>query len=385
MSTDNRPTSQDELEAQSPFAPLCRAPYQLNSLPARFRWEVTRRHPYYLTSWLVVRSAHRHEPLADQTEELSRQFGMQLLRLIGVFGEPVDPGIEFDQLGSEELHSATLTGSVQPLTLRQLASLLIDSLPHEVLAAMGLRLCRAAYAEAGDPPHRQIAQLELATMGRELDAFPTEPYVWINPAASSRQVSRDISALLKDWKSRYGLKERRERSDQDYQNYLQVWDLREGWTGSGYHGSREITLESIAAQLQRALPTIASQYKSGFEMIVGQPFTLETWIRVFGRLKFSRIWPEASGWLSRRRLQKSNTQRPIPESTLKSGADGQNPGLATSVAESELKSDVAVAELFLDLRSQFAQGSSDEQIASELDLPVAMIAYLPQLRERLRS
>src|SRR4051812_45387607 len=81
----------------SPFALLPRPPGQLRALAIPFRWEVTRRHPYYLTFWTSARRFHFREPLQCAGEELLREAAMAILGSIGVSGPPFDPAIEFDQ------------------------------------------------------------------------------------------------------------------------------------------------------------------------------------------------------------------------------------------------------------------------------------------------
>ncbi len=40
---------------------VSRPPYQLRTLPLEYRWEATRRHPYYQAFWLIDQDHERQE------------------------------------------------------------------------------------------------------------------------------------------------------------------------------------------------------------------------------------------------------------------------------------------------------------------------------------
>ena len=95
---------------------VSRPPFQLRSLPIRYRWEVTRRHPYYQNFWLIARAHHRREPIDHAVDELFGQVVVLIFEAIGVTGEPPDPGTEFAELGEADLQSGWLSGAVHPIT-----------------------------------------------------------------------------------------------------------------------------------------------------------------------------------------------------------------------------------------------------------------------------
>jgi len=66
-----------------------------------------------------------------------------VLNSIGVTGEPVDPGTPFEKLG--DIDPAFLSGSIQPMTLRTMATTLINALPAAERAALG-----AIFTTSGD-------------------------------------------------------------------------------------------------------------------------------------------------------------------------------------------------------------------------------------------
>jgi hypothetical protein len=63
----NRGGSSSENAADEPIDPngiIIRPAATLRDLPLEFRWEVTRRHPYYLTSWPYAKR-HYEAPSSD--------------------------------------------------------------------------------------------------------------------------------------------------------------------------------------------------------------------------------------------------------------------------------------------------------------------------------
>jgi hypothetical protein len=137
------------------------------------RWEVTRRHPYYLISWKLARDAHQEVSTTEELEKLMRQLALAHLSAIGVSGEPPDPATPFSELGAEKINLGWLSGAVHPITMRGLASLLMAVLPQDLLFELsGLFLQASCDATPDGPPPRMIAMQELAKMQvAELDSL----------------------------------------------------------------------------------------------------------------------------------------------------------------------------------------------------------------------
>lgn len=85
---------------------IARPLYQLRSLPIPYRWEVTRRHPYYQMFWTAARNDHRKQPAGSSEELALREAMVAILGMIGVSGEPPDPATEFAELEAEGLSPA---------------------------------------------------------------------------------------------------------------------------------------------------------------------------------------------------------------------------------------------------------------------------------------
>lgn len=380
--TDSASSQPDErsIEDLGPYAPLARPPFQLRSLPIRYRWEVTRRHAYYQDFWDDAQAYHQQTPVIRPEEHAVREAAVALLALIGVSGEPVDPATSFEELGADDILPAWLSGAVHPITLRGLAGILIAYLPRETLAELGLIFHRSVHeTDASSDYHisafRKLGQLK----DPGLDTYPDEPFVSVNPAASERQVAESLSTLLKQWKQERGLSEQRDRSDK-YPEYLQVWDLREGWTDGGYDLTQEKSLKEVARELSLPVTTVANHYRRAFELITGHEYSRELWLRVFGLLKLSEWGGAAAGRMSSRRPRQSPSRRDVPESVLQSNRDGDSDA-ATPVnqhsAEPTFAESAEVCDLVLDIQERIDGGQSDEEI-------VEVVLIRPEAREETR-
>lgn len=106
-------------------------------LPSKYRWEFTRRHPYYLTCWQFAQAHRRKTYVGDPELEAIAFLGAQVLANIGVTGEPVDPATPFEDLdGGVEVDPGFLSGAVQPMTYRNIMMNVISAMPPEVLIAL---------------------------------------------------------------------------------------------------------------------------------------------------------------------------------------------------------------------------------------------------------
>ncbi len=370
---DNKENTNSSSLDESDAGIVVRPPFQLRSLPIRYRWEVTRRHPYYQLSWRRAQSHHRQEECQHPVEGLLRQMAVIHLAAIGISGEPPDPATDFEQLEQEQMNAAWASGACHPISFRGMAALLMSSLPKETLASLGTMLTESSREDHEDePPHRIKILIDLQTLDKPgLELYPDEPLVSINPAASARQIEEAASTLLKEWKLERGLSERRDRTDK-YDDYLGVWDLREGWDGGTYDRTKERRLRHVAGELRLSPTTVHNRYCSAFSLIVGRSYSPELWYRVFGPLKLSLLFGGALGDVSRRRPLKSRTPVPVAESIV-------SPDVVSRYAAPNVG---GYWELLQDIQSEIAKGLTDHQIVESLDLSPAMVEAIAVIRER---
>ena len=311
---------------------------------------------------------HYHgRPIVEPLDEMLRKLALLHLRAIGVSGTPPDPATEFDQLDDTKLNAAWLSGAVHPISLRGMAELLMAALPKQTLTELGVLFVEAGETDRDHRPALLNAMLRLQSLqSAGLDQFPNEPFVSINPAASERLVTEAVGDLLKEWKGQRGLKEKRDRSDK-YSEYIEVWDLREGWNAGHYDWKRERRFESIAQQTKRPIQTVHNQYQRAFELIVGHPYSASLWWKLFGLLKLGGQQDELINSTSSRRPIKDRAVRDVPESRLlRKELESTEIGVVSGASQNWV--DDQVRELQNDILTLIAEGRTDEAIVNELEL-----------------
>ena len=360
---------------------VLRPPAILLDLPVAYRWEVTRRHPYYLSNWQL---AHRRyvEPSTEPQQRALEEAAVLILLGIGVSGDPPAPGSSPESLGAGGLGQAWESGAVAPVTFRGLVGLLLADLPPELLVQVGrlLQECGTAAGQGPDEKYRFLTDL-YALRHSVLDAFPGRPVVGVNIDAPQRTITQAMEQFTRRWKEQQGIPERRRRDDK-LDDYLVMWDLREGWQGDHYDSGHERTLREIAREARVPFSTAANRYRSAFRLIVGHDYSPALWARVVGSLKVSEwLGPDELPRRALRRPWRDRWRRAVPESALQApGAGREAAGLLNTVGVSD--TETAYVELVLDIQDLQAAGRSNAEIAAALELtsPDAeqMIEYLGQ-------
>ena len=350
----------------------------LMQLPPQFRWEVTRRHPYYLSFWQAARATVLE---ADPRVRLMKDAARILLLAIGFTSEPIDPATEAATLDEGQLLAAWRDGAVAPLSIRGFVGVL-SMLPATARLAIGNFLVDSASGsetvEDRFERSRQLHELALP----ELDQHPDLPMISVNLRASDRTILAAVRALLRDWRRRFNVRAPRRRNDR-LDDYLRAWDMREGWTGSTYDVEREMRFREIAGQMRGSIRTIANRYESAFQLIVGHPYSPELWVKLFGPLKLSRHFTTGTPRVSRRRPFRSRTPRPVPETVVQPQRyDNDATGLLEAAGMTF--DDLASADLLMDVEELLKRGCTDAQIMERLDLQTDADARLiTYLRERV--
>ena len=362
-----------------PFAPLPRPAGQLRSLPPRYRWEVTRRHPIYLSFWTSAARFYENAPFTRPGEAELRQAAVGLLGSIGVSGPPVDPRVEFDAFPDNGAAESLLAGSVHPISNRGMIGLLISVLPKQTLAQLGCLLLTRFASDGEEDDQRREALLQLARRTDPgLDSYVDVPILSISPSASQRVIERDLNIVMARWREAHELRPQRERVDQ-YPEYLEVWDLREGWRNGSYDNSRELTLQEVAQQLQIPFSTVNNRYRRAFELITGHPYSPAIWLRVFAIVKLLETAGDVIGNVARRRPYRTGTPRPVPDSII------SNPQREGSYVESHaLAADESdLQALLIDLQEFVAQGLTNTEILDRFQIGTEHEPVIESLRKRL--
>ncbi len=352
----------------------------LMSLPVEYRWEFTRRHPYYLQWWELARKFHE-QPSGDMREQIAAK----ILGGIGVAESmaPLAPKLGPEALGTGDLGGAWTGGAVAPAMLRTLAITLLAALPAPQRFQLGRLLCESAEYESSDSPQMGVIASRLALMKEPAwDSYPKIPVVSINLEMPQRAINEAIEELVRTWKAERNITERRRRDDK-LDEYLKVWDLREGWSAGTYEGSREKTFREIAQETKTSIQTLIDRYRTAFRYLSGHDYTRELWIRLMGPYKLPRhvVQPGGLG-VFMRRPWRSPQPRPVTESVLLPGR--------TEFEKSEFiaaagvtPSETSLVDLSLDIATLLERGRTDAEIIEELELAAPWAADLiTELRQR---
>ena len=377
----------DEGELRAPRSWLLLRPLAaVMSLPLEYRWEFTRRHPYYLQFWQLARGRREH-PSHDSQQREREQVASLILAGIGVAASaiPPDPQLGPTALGYQDLGAIWEGGAVAPATFRTLAHMLLASLPKTQRSQLGRLLAESSEFESDDIGHMHDIHERLATTGDPVwDSFPVAPVVSVNLQMPQRAIAEAIEKLVRLWKHDRNIPEQRRR-DEKLAAYLSVWDAREGWAGSGYEGSRERTLRAIAQETGDPLATVISRYRTAFYYLSGHDYTPRLWINLMGCLKLSRHLGNAKGLVLRRPWRSPNL-RPVAESDLLPGRkDFERPEfLQAGITGAE----TALDDLAMDIATLLDRGRSDCQIVEELEIrlpPQTANDLVAELRRRHES
>ncbi len=350
--------------------------------PVKVRWELIRRNPYYLTHWKRAWQYYVEPPVANPMEMALRRAAMLVLAELGFPCKPINPKLEpNDQFTEAVTDPALLASSVQPINYRTLALGLLG-LPPEERAAIADYLLAANSQSANDVNANPLLQPALEGLLRHrseaLDAWVASPYFLIHVASSEATIQRDMKTQLNVWKKRKNLGSAKIHEGK-LEKYLKVWDRREGWVCGEYNRSAEKTLKSIAQELKLgSVSTAFNHYKSGFEMIVGLPFTTELWMKILLPFKFRKglNGPAESGRTGAFRQFRSPVERPVPDSVISSQSKRVHQiGMVEALSSTE--SEITKSMITIDIKDLLKRGFTDDEIGEKLELPnLEEIQYL---------
>jgi|GEM_PF-1509322 len=356
----------------------------LMSLPVEYRWEFTRRHPYYLQFWQLALRRHEHRS-DDELERFAEDAARIILGGIGIAEStrPPDPRQGFDALDMHDLGGLWLGGAVAPAMLRTLAQILLLALPASQRAQLGRLLNESAEYGSSDSPQMRGIYSRLAELTDPAwDSFPEVPFLSVNLQMPLRAISEAMEELVRRWKEERGIPEHRRRDDKLVE-YLRAWDLREGWSDGSYQSAAEKTFREISQDTRTPIQTVIDRYRTAFRYLSGHEYTPELWIRLVGPLKLSRHFanPEAMRLLLRRPWRSPNL-RPVTESVLLPGRkEYENRAFLEGAGVSQ--SDIAVVDLSVDIDTLLDRGRSNSEIIEELELQsLAAVDLLSELRRR---
>jgi len=338
----------------------------LAKLPLSYRWEFTRRHPIYLKFWEAARQ-HRQKPSDDPTVAREGQWATLMLQLIGVSGEPVPPSSSAEELTAGDLGQVWEGGAIAPLTFRGLILLLIAAIPPEDRRGIADLINESARdSDLGIHPYF-LAQRVCQNNHPLLDMLIPAPLVSINLQAPQRAIREAVESYVQKKKEEQNIPEIRRRDD-SIEDHLRVWDLREGWTGTGYDPKLERTFSQIAKELKESIPTVRSRYQRAFALLIGHDFSAEVWFRLFGIDRVRSFGINANNLPPRYRTIGTFSCRksPTPESQILVATDNRLGGMIAGKADSPCPVDEIL--LLDDIRELIQKGKTNVEIIAALEL-----------------
>ena len=352
-----------------------RPPQALMELPLADRWEVTRRHAYYLQFWEAALRA-RQGTSEDPAQREADNAAALLLEGIGFSELPPPPTASWESLRGGQLSRSWLSGAFHATTYKTVVGVLL-TLPPDTRQWVGRLLVHYSLpiADAQAQMHNALTLLTEAAPP-ELEAELPVPIVAVNLSAPQRVIVQAIGRWVTEQKRRLGRPERRRRADK-VADYLAVWDLRAGWKGGRYDRASERTFRAVSRALKISISTALNRYQSAFRLIVGHEYTFETWLLVFGPLKLAG--PAAAGNASypQRRSRQSRRPLEVNSTTLGGGRERDFVGLLA-----ETSSGIGEVELLIDMNGLIASGWDNESILRKLELSPDAIPIIDYLRQR---
>lgn len=332
----------------------------LSGLPQDLRWEITRRHGYYVAFWDFDEIFEKAAATRDLTEQerLVDALGSMVLKCIGYTGPSIDPSMSAQKI-VQKLFPLAMDDSIEPLTLRSLLRLLLIDLRFEEQNIIGCLFRGAADpADIGETQFSDAIRIAASPHLTWLDRMPPGLHLTIDPFAPLQLILDEVKKAVKDQKTELGIRETRRRHE-EIPKYLEVWDRREGWLNGAYHGKREKTFKQIAKDLKRPLSTVVSQYRSAFEAITGHKYNSYIWLRVFGILKLSEFFGSTA--IPARSLARMNSAL-ARDGVFAQGNNASDEGMEDEVLDPDA---FALAEQIVRM---LKDGRSTIEIAESLDL-----------------
>ena len=344
-------------------------------LPLQYQWEFTRRHAYYVMFWapseMHVLNQLSDEPIDDFVSEISKI----ILAQIGVSSPTIPPDREWNDIAPGDEWSPWTSGALGRIGLRGLASALVTTQSKDTLKSLSLLLWDASQLSESDITG-QYRLLRRITEGDYpgFDSLLPKLIVSINPASSEAAIKSAIKTIVRDYRDESGMPSTRIRADK-FDEYLRIWDLREGWNGGTYEGSKASKLEQIAVETGKNVSTIRDHYKAAFRLITGQEYSPEIYYQVLRYFQILGLIGSSDG-PKPRRAGRTKSVAGVNESEL-------------SVDANTLANVAARANGILDeddnriIIEAIHSDKSTADIVAEFDLEPHVFGLIEDFRERL--
>lgn len=328
---------------------------RFDRLPLEYKWEFTRRHPYYLLNWHLTKAESAGVPKC-QTNDVIRLLYMGALGLSHMASNAPDPALDFDKL--DEYGDTWIdTHGIQPVTVRKLTRWLLAKLPPED-ANVVAGLLREAVSEERtipeDDKYRLVQRFSaIYKLDRHssptLDSLFDECVLTANAYLSDRTLQKGLKREISRYREQHDISSTDLRVN-SIKGYLKAWDSIEGWRDGRYDLAAMCTFKAAAKSQKTAVSSLWSQYRSAFKWITGHEYQLESWWLVCGRYFTCLGQVECDEFPAKifaKRRANPGSSSPVDETTIFSKSDSPDHGLSGTQAVPENEE---VRDLLIDIK-----------------------------------
>jgi hypothetical protein len=351
---------------------------EIQRLPPAYKWEFLRRHPEYIRRWKLANlywATPQNDPLRHDSdwclcEEAATLWMPVLTGNLDRCTYP-DPSLSAAKLAGGFLLKVAGQENARLSTHRALAEELLN-LPQSVQQVIGAIL----YGANSDGSMADLAKRRqcLALLrDKELDEPPVG-FLEFNLHAPLEGILEQVAKLVKEQKAKHSIGQARRRPDV-LDDYLQVWDRREGWENGRYEPRGEKKLRDIAVETGTVLETVRDRYQAAYRLVFGEEYHPWRWAFWFRR----KIGLSATAGRRKPKTPRVSVAE-VPETTLTTEATDDAPGILESQADT---TNAQAYESFMnDLKCLFDRGRSNQEIIAELALIHFTEDQLDSLRTR---
>jgi hypothetical protein len=352
-------------------------------LPPSYDWEFTRRHPYYVQYQPLAALYSGFAGVGAQGVVQSDLWGKAekaaaILRALGCLGPYMHPSHDARQLRwLRANHLPFSNQQAHPVSYIYLAARLLVDLPKEARQQVGRILAGEPWETKGGRPIGDNLAAGLAALQAIRDPVvdcPLPDLLFISPEASEKGVADTVRLVLAHSKSQTDAPVKRRHSELQLDEYLQVWDLREGWANGQYDWKVTKRFRDIAIETGTPEGSVKNRYRAAFRYITGHEYTPDLFAVLFGPLACHQ-----SKWAGWRKSKQRGAEVGSPKLVATSAKAVDEEGRNASVLDQQTATSfdpIAMIELKTDILELVRRGRSAEQIAAELEIAHGDVAKL---------
>ena len=355
---------------------------EIHLLPPVYNWEFTRRHPYYLQYQPLAAfyftytgselQAFWRSDLWDKADKAAA-----IIRRLGWVGPYMDSSHDARKLPFLRHKQPPFSNpNAHPASYDYLAARLLLDLPKETRRQVGRILAGEGWETEGPPIIDELAT-GLAALQRIPDPIVSHhlaDLLVISPEASEKGVMDAVRQMLPHLKSQPENAGKRRLSEAQLDEYLQVWDLREGWVNGRYDWSCTKRYREIALEINTPEGTVKNRYRAAFRYITGQDYTPELFTALFGPLACHQ-----SKWAGWRRSRQPRAETGSPKMVTNNAGERAREGRDSGILDQQPAGSYDPKDL-IDLKTDILEltrrGRSVEQVAAELQIPAEFVPEL---------